>query len=146
MAGDLRGIGIALERLSDCLVSTGAQGLCNFPVSGDPSRRDPADHGLATFDPGFVWLAVRTGAVVVPTAVHGAYQLMPKGAKYPRRGPLWIRIGEPISYANEARRVPRTRLIELAEEARQRTLEMLAGLAAATGVPNPAVETGDWQP
>jgi 1-acyl-sn-glycerol-3-phosphate acyltransferase len=103
-----------------------------------PEGTRSADGRIGAFDPGFVWLAARTGALVVPTAIHGADALMPRGAKGIRRGDLWLRFGEPISYAEEGR-ASRERLAELAEALRQRILGMLAELSAETGVPSPAL-------
>ena len=103
-----------------------------------PEGTRSPDGKLSAYDPGFVWLAVRTGALIVPTAIHGAYALWPRGAGFPRRGDLWIRFGEPISPAAEGRPT-RERLEALAEDVRRRTLSLLADLVAETGVPNPAV-------
>jgi 1-acyl-sn-glycerol-3-phosphate acyltransferase len=104
-----------------------------------PEGTRSPDGRLGDYDPGFIWLAARTGAVVVPCAIHGAWQRMPKGAQYPRPGPLWVRFGAPISLAEEGPKLPRARMAELAGEVRSRTLAMLAELAAETGVPNPAL-------
>lgn len=98
------------------------------------------DGRLQPFDPGFVWLAVRTGATILPGAVHGAYALMPPHARLPRPGPLWVRFGEPIRFEGEARRVDRERLAELATEVRARTLELLNEMAAESGIPCPGPE------
>jgi 1-acyl-sn-glycerol-3-phosphate acyltransferase len=106
-----------------------------------PEGTRSTDGRLARYDPGFIWLAVRTGAVVVPTAIHGAYQLMPRDARLPRPGPVWIRFGEPMSFAGEQPRPGKDRLTELSGQVRQRTLEMLADLVAETGIASPALET-----
>jgi len=108
--------------------------LLGIAPEGTRSR----DGTLRAYDPGFVWLAARTGAVIVPAAIHGAHALWPRGATLPRRGEVWIRFGEPLSLAAEGR-PSRDRLAALAEAVRGRTLAMLADLAAETGVPNPAV-------
>jgi 1-acyl-sn-glycerol-3-phosphate acyltransferase len=94
---------------------------------------------VGRYDPGFVWLAARTGAVVVPIALHGAGRLLPKGARFPRRGEIWARVGEPISFEAEGRRISRERMQVLADEVRDRTLAMLRELVAESGVPNPAL-------
>ncbi len=111
-----------------------AGGLLGIAPEGTRSL----DGSLGAFDPGFVWLAARTGAVVVPTAIHGAQGLMPRGARIIRRGDLWVRFGAPISYADEGR-ASRERLAELAAALRDRILDLLAELAEETGVPSPAV-------
>jgi 1-acyl-sn-glycerol-3-phosphate acyltransferase len=111
-----------------------------------PEGTRSRDGRLGPYDPGFVWLAAKTGAVVVPCALHGAWNLMPKGAGYPRPGRMWIRFGPGLRPADEGRRLARARMDELAEEVRQRTLAMLADLVAESGVPNPAVDGAGGAP
>lgn len=107
-----------------------------------PEGTRSSDGRLAPYDPGFIWLALRTRAKVVPCAIHGTYQLMPKGAQFPRRGPIWLRFGEAMSFDNESSRPGPERLSELAEAVRQRTRGMLIDLVAETGISNPAVVAG----
>lgn len=126
----------ALRRMMAALRAGGTAGLA-------PEGTRSPDGTLRAYDPGFVWLASRTGAAVLPCAIHGAYQLMPKEARLPRRGPLWVRFGPPLSFEAEGRRIPRERMRALADEVRDRTLAMLADLVAETGVPHPAVGAGD---
>ena len=95
---------------------------------------------LGPFDPGFVWLAARTGAQVVPVVVHGTRELLPAGRLIPRRGDIWVHVGPPISYENEPRRIPRDRLTALAAEARETMLDMLADLEEKSGIPNKALD------
>jgi len=122
-----------LRQLLAVLKSGGMIGLA-------PEGTRSPDGRMAPYDPGFVWLAVRTGSLVVPIAIHGTYHLMPKGARFPRRGEIWLRFGEPMSFLGEGARPKRSRLEELAEVVRRRTLSLLAELAEESGVPNPAVE------
>jgi 1-acyl-sn-glycerol-3-phosphate acyltransferase len=107
-----------------------------------PEGTRSPDGRLQAFDPGFVWLAARTGAQVLPCAIHGATYLMPKGARYPRRGRLWVRFGAPRDLAAEGRRISRERMQAIADETRSVMLGLLAELARETGVPNPAVDSG----
>jgi 1-acyl-sn-glycerol-3-phosphate acyltransferase len=113
--------------------------LLGLAPEGTRSR----DGRMGAYDPGFVWMATRTGACVVPCVIHGAHRLMPKGARWPRRGELWVRFGSPIRFDAEGRRVPRVRLEVLAGEVRARTLEILGDLARESGVPSPALQEGD---
>jgi hypothetical protein len=46
-----------------------------------------------------------------------------------------------MSFAGEQRRPGKDRLMELSGQVRQRTLDMLADLAAETGIASPALET-----
>lgn len=103
-----------------------------------PEGTRSPDGTLRAYDPGFIWLALRTGAVVVPAAIHGTHALMPKGARLPRRGDIWVRFGAPMRFANESR-PSREQIAALAEAARRRTLDLLAELEAESGLPNPAL-------
>jgi len=107
-----------------------------------PEGTRSPDGRLGAYDAGFVWLAARTGAVIVPCAIHGARALMPKGAQYPRRGDIWVRFGEPVDLAGEPRPVARERLEAIAADVRARTHRMLLDLEAESGVPNPALHEG----
>ena len=91
---------------------------------------------LLPYDPGFVWLARRTGAVVVPCAIHGTWQLMPKGRRLPRRGPVWIAFGEPVDVAAEQFGGDDR---AAADQVRTRTLELLLELARQSGLAGPQV-------
>lgn len=114
-------------------------GLVGLAPEGTRSR----DGSVGAYDPGFVWLALRADARILPCAIHGAHALMPKGARIPRRGAVWVRFAPPIPLAGAGRRLPRARLQEIADEVRTVTVAMLEDLAAATGVPLPegSVET-----
>lgn len=103
-----------------------------------PEGTRSPDGTLQAFDPGFIWLAMRTGAKVVPVAIHGTHALLPKGARCPRRGHLWIRFGAPMDVAGEGR-PGRAEIEAQANAVRHEVLAMLAALAAESGVSNPAV-------
>ncbi|MFC5788258.1 1-acyl-sn-glycerol-3-phosphate acyltransferase [Agromyces tardus] len=45
---------------------------------------------------GVAWLALTTGAVVVPVGLIGTQEIQPVGAKLPRVRPVSVRFGEPI--------------------------------------------------
>lgn len=110
-----------------------------------PEGTRSPDGRLGAYDAGFVWLAARTGAVIVPGAIHGTWQLMPKGASYPRRGPAWVRFGPPVQVVAEGRlggARGRERRDAIAAEVRATTLDMLLDLAAETGVATPAADLG----
>lgn len=118
-----------LRRLRRILESGGLVGVA---PEGTRSR----DGRLRDYDPGFAWLAARTGAWVVPCAIHGAYQLMPKGALWPRRGTLWVAFGAPERYEHRAGQ-GRAALEAFADHIRDRTRAMLVELAGLSGLPLP---------
>lgn len=51
---------------------------------------------------GVGWLALKSGAPIVPVGIEGTRQLLPVGAKVPRLVPVAVRFGEPI----DATKVP----------------------------------------
>ena len=56
---------------------------------------------LQKFKPGVGYLLAGDPKVkAVPVYIHGAYDIMPKGSSFPRRGRLYIRYGKPISFAD----------------------------------------------
>lgn len=52
---------------------------------------------LQAFKKGAFVLAIQAGVPVVPLAIHGSHDVMPKGSWLVRPGTIRIRIGEPIS-------------------------------------------------
>ena len=49
---------------------------------------------------GVGWLALTTGATVVPVGLVGTEQIQPVGAKFPRIRPVTVRFGEPLDLAH----------------------------------------------
>jgi 1-acyl-sn-glycerol-3-phosphate acyltransferase len=82
---------------------------------------------LLPYDPGFVWLARRTGAVVIPCAILGTRELMPVGRLLPRRGDIWVAFGAPAD-VGEATGLEHD---AAAEAVRGRTRELLDTLERA---------------
>ncbi len=52
---------------------------------------------LLPFRRGGFFLALETGAPIVPVTIRGAYELMPRGQKYVRKGAVAITVHEPVS-------------------------------------------------
>jgi len=50
---------------------------------------------------GVAWLALTSGAPVVPVAVLGTDRVQPVGARWPRPGRVTVRFGEPLRFAAE---------------------------------------------
>jgi long-chain acyl-CoA synthetase len=59
------------------------------------SWRSP-DGALQRFLPGIGQLVLTTGARVVPARLHGTFEAMPRGTRWPKRLRLGLSIGEPI--------------------------------------------------
>lgn len=54
------------------------------------------DRTLRPPEPGAALLALRTGAVLLPVAVLGTDEVLPRGARRPRRARISVRIGAPL--------------------------------------------------
>ncbi len=51
---------------------------------------------------GVAWLALTTGAPVIPVAMTGTAQVLPPGASVPRLSRIGVRIGEPMTFHGDA--------------------------------------------
>jgi len=67
------------------------------------SWRSP-DGELQAFLPGIGHLLARTGAVVIPARIAGTFEAMPRDARLPRRVPVQIVFGRPLSPGDLAAR------------------------------------------
>jgi 1-acyl-sn-glycerol-3-phosphate acyltransferase len=75
---------------------------------------------------GVAWLAIASGAPVVPVAVLGTDRILPVGARFPRPGRVIVRFGVPLRFAPPAdgRQGPARRAA---------TDEIMAAIAALSG-------------
>lgn len=62
-----------------------------------PEGTRSRDGSLGTMKPGFCALARRSEAVIVPTAVDGAFAAMPRGHTLPRPGKIALTFAPPIT-------------------------------------------------
>ncbi|HZQ50435.1 MAG TPA: lysophospholipid acyltransferase family protein [Candidatus Dormibacteraeota bacterium] len=82
----------ALKRSFDLLKNSGA--LILYP---EGTR---VESGLlATPEPGAGFIAQKTGCPVLPVALTGTRECLPKGARWPRRVPVKITFGKPFTLA-----------------------------------------------
>lgn len=94
--------GVRIDR--EALADKGAlQAMLAIMDHGDlcliyPEGTRSADGKLQTPHNGAAFLAVKSGAPVLPMAVIGAYECWPRHRKFPRPGPITLRIGEPVIY------------------------------------------------
>ncbi len=75
---------------------------------------------------GVAWLALTTGALVVPVGLKGTETMMPVGAKLPRRRPVTIEFGAPLDLSQHG---PATS----GRARRQATDEVMSAIHALTG-------------
>lgn len=80
----------ALRRATEAL--RGGAWLIVFPEGGIPQTGE-----VRAFHRGAAMLAARTGAPIVPIAIVGTDDALPLGRILPRRRPVTIYVGEPIS-------------------------------------------------
>lgn len=101
--GAHRGAQGALDQALDVLADGGAFGI---HPEGSRSRDGRIYRGRT----GVAWLALASGAPVVPVAIIGSDRIQPIGAWLPRPGRITVRFGPPMSFepapgnANQARR------------------------------------------
>ncbi len=62
-----------------------------------PEGTRSLDGQLQRFRRGGFYLALETGAPIVPISIIGSYELMPKGAFFTRKGTIKIKIHPPVS-------------------------------------------------
>lgn len=81
----------ALEAALGVLAGGGAFGI---HPEGTRSRDGRLHRGRT----GVAWLALASGAPVVPVAVIGTERVQPVGARFPRPGPITVRFGPPLTF------------------------------------------------
>lgn len=86
--------GSSSEKAVSLLMQNKNVGL--FPEGG-VSR----DGSLRQFRSGAALLAIKTGRPIVPCAILGTYQALPKTAKFPKPAPIKLKIGRPIYLLKE---------------------------------------------
>jgi 1-acyl-sn-glycerol-3-phosphate acyltransferase len=74
---------------------------------------------------GVAWLALASGAPVVPVAVLGTERIQPVGRRLPRPGRVTVRFGEPMKFADEPG----------AKARRRATDDIMAAIGALSGQP-----------
>ncbi|HEY5092900.1 MAG TPA: lysophospholipid acyltransferase family protein [Acidimicrobiales bacterium] len=73
---------------------------------------------VAPLHDGAMFVAARTGAIIVPVGIGGSDKAMPKGAKLPRFSRIRIVVGAPIQPPSSQGRVARSALAAKSEELR----------------------------
>lgn len=93
-----------------------------------PEGTRSTDGTLQTFKSGFVRLAHRTKALVLPIAIQGAYRAFPRTAAFPRPGRVTITVGAPLDVADCLPQKPTHADFDtVAELIRQRVSALLTG-------------------
>ncbi|MBU0483844.1 MAG: 1-acyl-sn-glycerol-3-phosphate acyltransferase [Proteobacteria bacterium] len=87
-----------------------------------PEGTRSPDGKLKPFKVGAMVLAIKAGVPLVPVAIIGSYEILPKGKLLPRSGRILIRVGEPISIAGYDLKQKK----ELAERMQEEVARLLA--------------------
>lgn len=88
-------------------------GDASILIFAEGSRSEGGD--TQAFKGGAAHLAIKSGKPVVPLAIRGTNEVMPKGAMLLRPGTIWLFAGEPVSTAGMTAQ-DRDRLTELLQE------------------------------
>lgn len=64
-----------------------------------PEGTRTGDGRIAPLKPGFLSVARRCQVPLIPIAITGAFEALPRTRKFPRRYPLRVAVGKPIQYA-----------------------------------------------
>ncbi len=97
-----------------------------FLVGVFPEGTRSRDGHLGPMKPGFVALVRRGSAPIVPVAVSGAFEAMPRGAIFLRPRPVRVVFGKPISVEELAAFQGRGSEVALVELVTRRIAELLA--------------------
>ena len=95
-----------------------------------PEGTRTRDGTLGPFKKGGVRLAAEAGVPIVPIAIRGSREIMPRGSVFLRRGTVHVDVGEPIATAGIHSSGERTVLVEKIRDA---IAQMLAENADARG-------------
>ena len=101
----------------------------NMPIVIFPEGGRSVDGELQAFMSGAFYLAIKAQVDVVPMAISGTFEMLPINSFHIRPGPLYLRIGKPISTAGMNVRS----LDQLAQTTRAAILELLNSVASGDG-------------
>lgn len=121
----LRGLGqvpVHQGQLDRTALVTALNALSTEQVVGIFPEGGRHDGDFASFERGVSWLAVRSGAPVVPVGIAGSAQAWPRGNRLPRpRSAVTVCFGQPIQ-VNDKPAAATRRAVDAAAEQLRRTL------------------------
>lgn len=109
----------------------GLQG--NHWLAVAPEGTRSKDGKLLPFDPGFLWVAQKSRALILPAVLWGVDQRMSKGSRLPRPGRIQVHFhapSDPFGAGAPDEKASRARLAEMAAEWRAWTQAQLDVLAS----------------
>jgi len=110
---------------------TGLQG--NHWLAVAPEGTRSRDGSLLPFDPGFLWVAQKSRALILPAVLWGVDQRMSKGSRLPKPGRIQVHFHaprDPFGAGAPDEKASRARLVEMAAEWRAWTQAQLDALAS----------------
>ncbi len=120
-------IALNVERSDPGAIKRALRALSDGRIVGIfPEGPFSRDGRLVPGQPGVGLIALRSGAPVIPAAIHGTYEALAGRRFYlPRRHPLSVRLGPPLSFG-----LPRRHSLDRAErdDAARRIMDAIAGL------------------
>jgi 1-acyl-sn-glycerol-3-phosphate acyltransferase len=66
-----------------------------------PEGSRSVDGRLGRGLPGIATLALKSRALVIPVAIFGTYEALPRGARFLRRARMRVRFGRPLDFSRE---------------------------------------------
>jgi 1-acyl-sn-glycerol-3-phosphate acyltransferase len=72
------------------------------PIAMFPEGTRSRDGRMKAFKPGAAYLALRSGAPVLPVGIAGTHKLFPGRSRFPHRSRIRVRIGEPFDIGHAA--------------------------------------------
>ena len=104
----------SLQRCLDLLAAGEVVGIYPEGTRRPDARFDEPEDG-------FAYIALRSGAPIVPVALSGTEAVLPRGRKFPKFVKIRVRIGEPFRLGERHTGVlPRPRIREATAEAQER--------------------------
>lgn len=103
-----------------------------------PEGRISRNGKMERFRTGVCYMAARSGAPVLPVGIVGAYETLPRERRFPRPGPLTIRVGEPLVFPG----APTDGQPTMREVVRFRNV-LASRVAELSGQPEPVTRTAN---
>lgn len=73
------------------------------PIAIFPEGTRTRDGRMKAFKPGAAFLALRSGAPILPVGISGTHRIFPGGSRWPRASRIRVRIGEPFVLGHVSR-------------------------------------------